>query len=172
MSWQAKIVTFVRGIIDDLSQTPTHSDEKLEQLIVIAGSLVTTEVELPTDYSIDVETVEINPDPSSDTLFINLVGMKTACMIARAEQRISARSAHSIKDGPSNIDGRAPAEQTTKWADTICGNYSQFLLDYRLGNLILGQAIVGPYGNVDGLGHSTAPLYDNRGHHSFDSPFN
>lgn len=145
MSWQTKIVTYVRGITNDFGPTATNSDEKLEQLIVIAAMMVTEEVSFSATYLMDVEEISITPDPSLDVPFINLVSMKVACMLARADQKNRARQAYSIKDGPSNIDGRTPAEQTTKWADTICKDYSEALIQYKLGDLQPGKAILSPY---------------------------
>jgi len=145
VSWQTKIVTYVRGITDDLGSSQINSDEKLEQLIVIAAMQVVIEVDFSTDYVMDVEDITISPDPSNDTPFVNLVSMKTACMLARADQKNQARKAYALKDGPTNIDGRAPSEQTSRWADNICQEYAKAVLDYKLGNLQPGKAIIGPY---------------------------
>lgn len=145
MTWQSKIVTYVRGITNDTGPTAINTDESLEQLIVISAMIVTEEVDFDNSYIIDVEDVTISPDPSSDVAFINLVSLKTACLLARADQKNHARRAYNIKDGPSNIDGRAPAEQITKWADTICSDYDKAKLEYKLGSLQPGQAIIGPY---------------------------
>jgi hypothetical protein len=145
MTWQTTIITYVRGITNDLGPTAINTDETLEQLIVIAGMMVSEEVDFDTDYLFNVEQVSISPDPSDNTAFINLVALKTACLLARADQKNRARQAFAIKDGPSNIDGRASAEQTTKWADTICKDYADAKLQYSLGSLQPGVAIIGPY---------------------------
>ncbi len=171
VSWQTKIVTYVRGITNDLGPTAINSDEKLEQLIVIAGMMVSEEVSFDTSYTFNIEDVIISPDPSSDVPFINLVAMKTACMLARADQKDKARQAYSIKDGPSNIDGRTPAEQMTKWADTICKDYAEALLQFKLGDLMPGKAIVGPYqydnSGLSGAAGGIADRYVNNGNSEY-----
>jgi len=157
MAWQTVMITYIRGITDDLGAVAVNADDKLQQLVVIAAMMVTEEVNFSNTYVMNVEEVTITPDPSNDVPFVNLVCLKTACMLARAEQKDRARKAFNVKDGPSSIDGRPQGEQTAKWADTICEDYAKAVLEYKLGNLQPGKAILGPYRFLDGS-YSSAVL--------------
>lgn len=46
MSWQLEIPIIVRSWINDLSDSPTYSDERIQQLILVAGQYVSLEVNL------------------------------------------------------------------------------------------------------------------------------
>lgn len=158
MSWQTEMVTIVRYIIGDTGATPENTDSSLQSIICIAARFVDQDVDFPNTYAIDVVNVSITPDPTSvgDTAFINLVCLKAACLLARSEQKMRARMGMSIKDGPSVIDGRASAEGTAKWSDTICQDYTDAELEYRMGNRTPGAAIIGPY-RYDGSGYVNSP---------------
>lgn len=147
MAWQEEMTTIVRFIINDYTSPYENSTDNLQSLIVAAAQLTKNDVDFDTDYSISISSTGISPDPTdiNDDAFINLVSLKAACLLARGDQRRKARNALSIKDGPSNIDGRAAAEATAKWSDNICKEYADAELEYRLGNAKPGKAIIGPY---------------------------
>ena len=46
MSWNVEMPLIVRSWINDLSDTPTYSDERVQQLIVVAAQYVIKEVDL------------------------------------------------------------------------------------------------------------------------------
>lgn len=92
MSWQAEIPIIVRTLINDLSSTPTYSDERLLQVIAVAAKYVQFDVILEHAYTIDVINPNISPDPTedNDSIFISLVSLKAACIIDQSILRTKA----------------------------------------------------------------------------------
>lgn len=141
------MVQILRDLIGDSDNPQTYTDARLQQVIVTSAQLVLLEVDFDNTYTVDVFNVTISPDPVSlsEVAFINLVSIKAACMLAGAELRAAAGKAYSIKDGPSSIDGRSPAEFKKQMKDSICSEYAKAVKDYKLGGGTPGRAIVGPY---------------------------
>ena len=51
MSWQIEIPIIVRTLINDLSDQPMYSDERLVQLATIAAQYVKSEINLSHNYN-------------------------------------------------------------------------------------------------------------------------
>jgi hypothetical protein len=92
MSWKAEIPIIVRTLINDLSETPTYSDERILQVIAVAAKYVQFDVSLDNKYTVNVVKPAIIPDPTSydDSIFISLVSLKTACIIDQSVLRTKA----------------------------------------------------------------------------------
>jgi len=93
MGWQTEIPIIVRTLINDWSDEPVFSDERILQVIAVAAQYVQFDVVLDTKYSIDVTAPSITPDPSSpnrDEIFISLVSLKSACIIDQSNLRTKA----------------------------------------------------------------------------------
>lgn len=92
MSWQIQIPIIVRTLINDFSDNPTYSDERLLQTIVVAATYVQFDVVLDHSYVVDVVNPNITPDPTvdNDSIFISLVSLKTACIIDQSNFRTKA----------------------------------------------------------------------------------
>lgn len=145
LCWDDIMVTTLRIITDDVDESPENTDDNLKQLILVASKIVMMRVDFDTDYSINLSSQSITPDPSTDVAFVNLVCMKAACMLARSEQKDRARKGVNFRDGPASIDGRGAADATAKWSDSICKEYLDYELQYKIGNRQPGKAILGPY---------------------------
>lgn len=92
MSWQAEIPIIVRTLINDWSDQPVYSDERIIQVITVAAKYVQFDVALDTKYNIDVSNLVIDPDPtlSKDEIFTSLVSLKSACIIDQSSLRTKA----------------------------------------------------------------------------------
>jgi hypothetical protein len=92
MSWNIEIPIIVRTLINDLSDTPSYSDERLLQVIVVAAKYVQFDVVLDHQYSINVVNPAISPDPTDDddSIFISLVSLKAACITDQSTLRTKA----------------------------------------------------------------------------------
>lgn len=92
MSWNIEIPIIVRTLINDLSDTPAYSDERLLQVIVVAAKYVQFDVVLDHSYTIDVVNPTITPDPTldDDSIFISLVSLKAACITDQSTLRTKA----------------------------------------------------------------------------------
>ena len=92
MSWKKEIPIIVRTLINDFSETPTYSDERLLQIISVAAKYVQFDVVLDNAYTIDVVRPNISPDPTvnDDSIFISLVSLKSACIVDQSVLRTKA----------------------------------------------------------------------------------
>jgi len=92
MNWKTEIPIIVRTLINDLSDTPTYSDERIIQVVSVAAKYVQFDVVLDNKYTVNVVNPSITPDPTSnnDSIFISLVSLKTACIIDQSVLRTKA----------------------------------------------------------------------------------
>lgn len=92
MSWKNEIPIIVRTLINDLSDNPTYSDERLLQVISVAAKYVQFDVVLEHAYEVNVVKPNITPDPTidNDSIFISLVSLKSACLIDQSVLRTKA----------------------------------------------------------------------------------
>ena len=108
MAWQSEMVRIVRHLINDLDSTNySFTDDRLEELILVASQLVLTTLDFTNEYTVDVDALTLNPDPTTgtkDDSFINLVSLKAACVVLGSEVRSNALNSISLRDGPSAID--------------------------------------------------------------------
>ena len=142
--------TILRYLINDVDSSKyTYSDHRIETTLLVASQLVTLEVDLLNDYTINVETCTLTPDPTEtgtrDDGFINLVCLKASCIMVGSEIRSEASNAISIKDGPSSIDLRGVTGTLAVLYKDLSEKYERILLNYKTGNSVGGQSILGPY---------------------------
>lgn len=156
MSWQGEMTTIVRTLISDVDPTNyTYSNERLETSILVAAQIVITEIDFENVYTIDVEQCYLTPDPTDastalatmnrDDAFINLVSLKTACIIMGSEMKTQALNAVRVTDGPSMIDYTAVATNIRFLYEYSCKAYEEYKFNYAAGNNAVGKAILSPY---------------------------
>lgn len=153
MSWQTEISTITRVWINDLSDSPTYSDARLIQLILVAAKYVKIEVNLEYDYSIDLDNLAITPDPTSlnDENFIAFVALKSACLLDHSTFRTKAAN-EGIRAslGPASLSvGGNLAGYETILNQGPCSLYEQLKMDYEIGNTSLFKAVLGPFSGND-----------------------
>jgi len=92
MSWKIEVPIIVRTLVNDMSSTPTYSDERLLQIIAVAAKYVQFDIVLDNAYIINVVNPEITPDPTAndDSIFISLVSLKSACLVDQSVLRTKA----------------------------------------------------------------------------------
>lgn len=149
MSWQNEISTITRVWINDLADPPVYSDERLEQLIVVAAKYVKLEVNLENDYIIDIASTGITPDPTdiNDENFIGFVSLKAACLLDQSTFRTKAAN-EGIRAalGPASLSvGGSLAGYETILNQGPCALYEQLKMDYEIGNVSLLKAVLGPF---------------------------
>lgn len=151
MAWQSEISTILRYLINDVDHNNyKYSDSRIETTILVAAQLVTFDTEFPNQYSIDIANSSLLPDPTTtnirDNAFINLVALRSACVILGSEVKTEASNSISIKDGPSAIDLRGVSMTLNQLYQDFCKKYDDLLRDYKEDDRsIAGQAILGPY---------------------------
>ena len=142
--------TIVRHLINDVnSEKYTYSDKRVETVILVASQFIIMQADFNNTYTVNVETCKLNPDPSDeatqDVAFMNLVCLRSACIIIGSEIRSESGNAIAIKDGPSSIDLRGVTSMLNTLYQDLNNRYDRLLLEYKAGNSIAGQAILGPY---------------------------
>lgn len=106
MSWEIELPIIVRTLIDDLSASPTYTDERLQQVICVAAKYVQFDVSLEHLYTIDVSNLTITPDPTDDRdeIFICLTSLKAACIMDQSSLRTkSALEGVRAALGPASL---------------------------------------------------------------------
>jgi hypothetical protein len=149
MSWQSEMTTIVRVLIGDTEPPETYSDARLQQLIVVAAQCVVAEVNFPVDYDIDVEAITIAPDPTDDPRddsFINLVSMKSVCLLFGSELRVASGQAFSVRDGNSSMNLGPIFDSKSATTQDFCKAYQDSKWEYQSSTAaIAGKAILGPF---------------------------
>ena len=148
MTWQNEMVRVVRYLINDIDAT-TYADSRLEETILVAAQLQYASIDFPHTYTIDVDSLTLSPDPTEatpkDDWFINIVCVKTACIILQSEAKTLAAQSYTIKDGPSSIDVKGVYTATKQLADDMCDKLAYMIMDYKAGSSPAGHAILTPY---------------------------
>jgi len=150
MAWQSEMVRMLRHIVNDLdSSSYSFTDDRLEESILVSAQLVLTEIDFENTYTIDVDGLVLSPDPTTlgdkDDAFINLVVLKSSCIILGSEVRSNALNSIALKDGPSSIDLRGITTGLTRLYEHLCEKYESCVMQYKSGSSVAGQAILSPY---------------------------
>ena len=168
MAWTDDMPTIVRYLINDLDSTDyAYSNGRIKQTIVVAAQLVLNEIDFDKTYTVTVSTSGITPDPTAatkDDAFINLVSLKSACLIASRSLRTKGIDAIRVSDGASTIDTGNVLKGFEILSKDLCGRYEHAKIQYKAGNSVAGQAILTPYESpnfpiVHGEGHNTRTGY-------------
>ena len=165
MSWNIEIPIIVRSLINDVADRPEYSDERIQQLIVVAAQYVIQEINLLNEYTIDIVDKNITPDPTltnRDLDFISFVSLKASCLLDQSTLRTRAAT-EGIKAalGPAvlavggNIRGFETILKTGP-----CALYTELKMQYELGNTQLCRAILSPF-----VGNNFDPSYSLRPSH-------
>jgi hypothetical protein len=154
MSWQDDSLVILRALVNDTDETaPTYDDDRIEELTCVGAKQVVAELRLREKYSVDLDNVEISPDPTvgGDDSFMNLALLAARVIILSGEAKVAANQAIAIKDGPSAIDLKDIAKHKAKLAEDARKDYAAAKLEYQLGGgsdgyggLPAGHAVVGP----------------------------
>jgi hypothetical protein len=148
MSWTNEMVRIVRFLVNDLDAA-SYTDDRLEETILVAAQLLYCTMDFDNTYTIDVDSLSLTPDPTlidpKDNWFINLVCVKTSCIILGSETKTLAAQSYRITDGPATIDIQGAYKSTKEMYDSCSLKLEKMIVDYRCGNSIAGQAVLTPY---------------------------
>ena len=156
MAWQDTMVTMLRILLNDNEDgVQTFTDKRLEQVLVMSASLVQQEINLDNSYTIQFLCGSISPDPTDsateDSTFVNLVVMKSACMIDVGSLRAAAFAAGiKAKCGPAVIETLKRMDGfKTLIEEGYCAMYAEMKNDYQFGNTSHLKAILSPFTSPD-----------------------
>lgn len=157
------MVVILRHMIGDLDDSPTYSDNRLQELLLSSAIMVEVDVGgfAKQEYDINVASLTLTPDPTAsatrDIDFIALVTLKAACRLAYSELRSASTQGIRVKDGRSELDLRDRIKGHQAMVDGeegSCKRYDKAVLQYRVGTGGVGKAILGPFSgeSTGGLG--------------------
>jgi len=149
MAWNIELPIMVRTLINDISDQPIYSDERLIQTLTVAAKYVQFDVVLDYTYNIDVTSNTISPDPTDnkDEIFVGLVCLKAACIIDQSTLRTKA-AMEGIRAalGPAslsvngNIEGLKVILQQGP-----CGAYDELTSHWDVKEATAVKAILSPF---------------------------
>ena len=150
MSWQTDMTTIVRYLISDVdSSNYKYTDSRIQTSILVAATFVDSAVNFNNDYTIDLGSSTLSPDPTDtateESDFVALTCLKTACIMIGGEIRLESGNSIAIKDGPSSVDLRGVSSTLVILHKDLCAKYDAAVLDYSAGKSIAGKAILGPF---------------------------
>lgn len=149
MAWQDEAIPMLRVLINDLGATPTYSDDRLEQMLIVSAKLVYQDIDLTYDYTISIESSTISPDPTTneDDAFINFFVLKAACIADQSTYRTKA-AMEGIRAalGPASlaVGGHLPGFKTLLELGP-CATYKEMKEAYEFGNVNIVRGILSPF---------------------------
>lgn len=151
MSWQIELPLIVRSFINDLDPVnPTFTDDRLQQLIVVAAQYVQREIDLPVAYQISIVCPDIVPDPTilenRDKDFISFVALKSVCLLDQSSLRTrAALDGVRANLGPAGLSVTSSSSYQFLLVNGPCKSYEDLRMDYALGNVSLLRGILSPF---------------------------
>ena len=152
-----ELVRIVRALIGDLGTTQTYTDDRIREITTVAAQLVIGDVTFNNSYTIRVLPRTIDPDPTDsatrEEVFINLVALKSACIVDEGAYRLKAGKAGvQIIHDRNRIDTKGHLEG---YAFLIkngpCAAYKEAKQEYEIDQTsVFGEAIMSPFKSVDG----------------------
>ena len=152
MSWQSEVSIIVRTLINDLTDTPTYSDDRIEQIIVVAARYTIQEINFVSQYVINIGNTTITPDPTTeasieDTVFIGFMALKAACLCDQSTFRTKA-----VNEGIRTSLGSSSLQVAGNLAgykiildQGPCAMYQQLQMEYNIGNATAVASILSPF---------------------------
>lgn len=168
MSWQTEIPIIVRTLINDWSDQPVYSDERIIQVITVAAKYVQFDVSLDTKYTVDVSNLTIDPDPTlkKDEIFTSLVALKSACIVDQSSLRTKA-AVEGIRAslGPASLSVGGSLEGIRMVLEQgPCALYDELTSHWDVKDATAIRAILSPF-----VGNNFNPRYiQNYGYRSRD----
>lgn len=137
-----EVLVGVRASIGDTdSCNYEYTDDRLLTLIIVASNIVNTDIAGSYTISLSNQTITPNPLDEEDYNFINLVILKTVCMLMQGEHMSYSKSDFRVTDGPSTVDLSNISKNIKVAADSACANYGRAVFLYNSG---LGTSIITP----------------------------
>ena len=153
MAWQTTLVTMVRHLVNDLGGSNEFDESRIRESIVVAGIIVSQEYSFDHDYTFDLDSVDISPDPVSknDNAAVALISLRSACMLDTNKYQSAVKNGVRIREGDSQIDTTGSFQG---YRDILqsgpCGSYKKLLSDLsHKKSMSLGGAVMTPITHID-----------------------
>lgn len=152
-SWQDDAIPMLRILISDMDiNNLTYSDDRLEQILVVAARYVLQDIDFATTYTVSVQGRTIDPDPtatesSDNTVLINLTVLKAACLTDWSTYRAKMLLAGVVaKCGPATIE---TLQHLDGFKELInlgpCAAYQKMVDDVMFDGGRICKAILSPF---------------------------
>ncbi len=150
MTWQEETIPMLRVLIDDNDPTNYgYTDDRLEEILVVAAKYVTEEVNNIGTYTVNVSSTSISPDPDddADTTFINFMVLKAACLTDWSTYRQKALVAGvKAKCGPAVLETLQHLEGfRTLITKGPCESYTQLRQENNFNGTTAIRAVLSPF---------------------------
>lgn len=162
MAWTDVMPLMLRYIIGDTDSPEKYCDERLQTMLLISARFVGAEATFSQNFVSDLTLMTITPDPTCpDTLddwYSNLTVLRAAHSIVQSEHKLLTNGAAIMyKDGSATVDMRDLAKHKKDLLQDLAKQYSDALLNYKMGVNPSCAAVVGPI-NIVG-GNMRGPVY-------------
>jgi hypothetical protein len=149
MSWQSEMIITTRVLINDLDTPYQFSDERMEQILVVAGKYVQFDINLDHLYNINVVTPSIDPDPTiyNDSIFISITCLKAACILDQGTFRTKAAlEGIATSLGPASLNFGGTLEGWQAIIDHgACALYDELTSHWDVKNATAWAAVLSPF---------------------------
>jgi hypothetical protein len=149
MSWNDSGIKMLRVLLNDNGTTLTYSDNRLEQLLIVAAIYVKQDLTFDVNYSINIMTHSISPDPvdTGDNAFLNFTVIKAACLADIGQVRTKALVAGiSARCGPVSLD---TGSHLVGFKELLsvgpCAMYEALKTDWQYSHSNIHHAILTPF---------------------------
>jgi hypothetical protein len=151
MAWQDEMVITTRVLINDLDTPYEFSDERLNQVLVVAAKYLQFDIELNYPYTIDVVGISITPDPTTnnDNVFTSMCCLKAACIVDQGNLRTKA-ALEGIRTslGAASLDiGGSLAGWQAILDKGSCALYDELTSHWDVKNATAFAAVLSPFVN-------------------------
>ena len=165
MATYTPLITSLRYYIGDVSLPNSYIDSDLNQYVILGAQAVVTELSVaPVTYTVSVQNLTINPDPSSDETrggLSNLFVLKAAVILALSEARKDvAKYGIRIKEDLTSYDGTAALKGRQDSLKFYIDNYEKTKWDWERGNKYAGRSILGPYESATLGSNGSSVMYN------------
>jgi hypothetical protein len=153
MAINANMITVLRVLINDTESPQTYSDVRLEKMLVAAALYVDMEIDFNRDYTIDVGSPDISPDPMAsgatddDAVFANFIMLKAACIADLSSLRTRAlQEGIKARCGPAVLEVMGHSKAFMALIENgPCAAYKALKWEHELGNAQACKAILSPF---------------------------
>lgn len=164
-TWETNLVLTLRILIGDFLSPNKNSDLYLRSVLIAAGIIINSEIDLVNDYVFDIANITIVPDPIdlNDIVAQALLPLKAACLLTQNQFQIALGQGIKVRDGDSFVDTSA---SFAGYKDILqlgaCKSYEQLKWQIQSSNIgNIGGAVLSPYrGPNDSPVQTVAWWYD------------
>jgi hypothetical protein len=148
MSWLDEAVPTLRILINDLTDEPTYTDDRLVEILLVASKMVIQELDFDADYvATFANGVVPDPEDEEDYAFINFATLKAACIADQGQYRSRALlEGIRVSCGPTSLGVSGNLAGFYKLVEIgPCKMYAELATQYAFGDRLPARAVLSPF---------------------------